>query len=188
MVRFSRSVNDRAAIASFLGSRRGIAENGFLFPMFWRFYYHWIDRSLKRPVRLDEQRASLEDGEWNQFVGDLGETLAVRFLKREGLKPLYRNYRAPKGGEVDVVCRDGEQLIFVEVKTRRSLDFGRPVSAVDRSKQVLITKGALSWLRELNHPDLRFRFDVVEVLLEEGAPPRIEHLRNVFQMPEAYRY
>jgi putative endonuclease len=130
----------------------------------------------------------MDDGEWNRFVGEWGEKLAVKHLRFEGLKPLYRNFRAPKGGEVDIVCRDGEFLVFVEVKTRRSTDFGRPVRAVDKAKQLLITKGAMAWLRELNHPDVKFRFDVVEVVLEEGKPPQIEHLRNVFQMPEPFRY
>ncbi|MCB1091706.1 MAG: YraN family protein [Verrucomicrobiae bacterium] len=130
----------------------------------------------------------MSDGEWNRFFGDLGERLAVKALRRDGLKVLYRNYRAPKGGEVDIVCREGDWLVFVEVKTRSRTDYGRPVRAVDRGKQLLITKGALSWLRELNHPEVKFRFDVVEVVMEEGKPPQIEHLKNVFQMPDAYRY
>lgn len=153
-----------------------------------RLYYRILDRSLLVPVALSERRKSMSDGEWNRFLGDLGEGLAVKALRRDGLKVLYRNFRAPKGGEVDIVCRDGEWLVFVEVKTRRSTAFGRPVSAVDAEKQGLIVRGGLAWLRELGHPDVNFRFDVVEVVLEEGLPPQIEHLRNVFQMPEAYRY
>lgn len=151
-------------------------------------YYRWIDRSLTRPVALAAQREAMGDGEWNQFLGELGEQLATKRLRFDGLKPLYRNFRAPKGGEVDIVCRDGDFLVFVEVKTRRSVEFGRPVRAVNQGKQLLITRGAMAWLRELNHPDVNFRFDVVEVVLEEGKPPQIEHLKNVFQMPEPYRY
>lgn len=155
---------------------------------YWQFHYRFLDRSLQRPVGLENRRGEMEDGAWKQFVGELGESLAAKALRRSGLKVLYRNYRAPKGGEVDLVCREGQDLVFVEVKTRRSLDFGRPVDAVDAKKQVLLTKGALSWLRELNHPDVKFRFDVVEVLLEDDKPPQVTHLRNVFQMPEPYRY
>lgn len=151
-------------------------------------YYRTIDRALERPVCLDARRAAMEDGEWNGYLGELGERLAVKYLRREGLKPLYRNFRAPKGGEVDIVCRDGEQLVFVEVKTRRTTDFGRPVRAVNQGKQLLITRGALAWLRELNHPEVIFRFDVVEVVLEESQPPQIVHLKNVFQMPKKYFY
>ena len=153
-----------------------------------RWYYRRIDRSLDRPLFLDERRCEVGEGEWSRFVGDLGEELAVKFLWREGLKPLYRNFRAPGGGEVDIVCRDGECLVFLEVKARRSVDYGRPVRAVDRAKQGLIIRGALAWLRELDHPEVRFRFDVVEVVLEEGRRPQIEHLENVFQLPDAVRY
>ncbi len=152
------------------------------------FYYRRIDRALERPVRLDALREAMDDGEWNGYVGELGERLAVKYLRREGLKPLYRNFRAPEGGEVDIVCRDGDFLVFVEVKTRRTTEFGRPVRAVNRGKQLLITRGALAWLRELNHPEVMFRFDVVEVVLEEGRPPLITHLKNVFQMPKGYHY
>jgi putative endonuclease len=153
-----------------------------------RYFYRYLDRSLSEPVDLAARRQAMGAGEWNRFFGDLGERLAVKALRRGGLKVLYRNFRAPKGGEVDIVCREGEWLVFVEVKTRSSTDFGRPVRAVDEAKQVLIVRGGLAWLRELNHPDVNFRFDVVEVVLEEGKPPQIEHLRNVFQMPESYRY
>ncbi|MCB1231174.1 MAG: YraN family protein [Verrucomicrobiae bacterium] len=130
----------------------------------------------------------MDDGAWNRFIGEYGERLTMKYLRREGMKPLFRNFRAPQGGEVDIVCRDGECLVFIEVKTRRSTDFGRPVRAVDRAKQLLITRGAMAWLRELNHPDIVFRFDVVEVVLEEGKPPQIEHLKNVFQLPDSIRY
>lgn len=153
-----------------------------------RLYYTHVDRSLRRTVALAAEREAMEDGEWNRFLGDLGERLAAKALRRDGLKVLYRNYRAPKGGEVDIVCRERDFLVFIEVKTRSSTDFGRPVRAVDEAKQLLIVKGALSWLRELDFPEVRFRFDVVEVILREGQPPEIEHLRNVFQMPEPYRY
>lgn len=153
-----------------------------------RIYYQRFDRSLATPVALEEKRTALNDGEWSRFLGELGEQLAVKFLRREGMKPLYRNFRAPQGGEVDIVCRDGDTLVFIEVKTRRTTDFGRPVRAVDRGKQSLIIRGALAWLRELNHPDVIFRFDVIEVVLEEGKPPQVEHLKHVFEMPESIRY
>lgn len=89
---------------------------------------------------------------------------------------------------MDIVCRDGDWLVFIEVKTRTSDQYGRPVAAVNRDKQALIVKGAMAWLRELNFPDLKFRFDVVEVVLLEGEAPKIEHLRNVFEMPRGYVY
>lgn len=122
-------------------------------------------------------------------IGRLGEDLAARFLRRrEGMKVLYRNFRAKKGGEVDIVCRDREVLVFVEVKTRTSLAFGRPVEAVTPAKQELITKGALEWLRLLDFPKINFRFDVVELILENGQPAKIERVPNAFTMPPSYFY
>ncbi len=100
------------------------------------------------------------------------------------MKILYRNFRAPGGGEVDIVCRDGDCLVFVEVKTRSSEDFGRPVAAVDEEKQRLVSRGGIAWLRLLGFPDILFRFDVVEVIGKEGGVPSISRIENSFQLPE----
>jgi putative endonuclease len=78
--------------------------------------------------------------------------------------------------------------VFVEVKTRTREDFGRPLDAVDRDKRKRISRGALAWLRLLGDPDILFRFDVVEVIIAEGAEPRLEILRNAFSLPEPYIY
>lgn len=120
----------------------------------------------------------------SQALGAAGEQLAYHFLKREGMKVLYRNFKAPGGGEVDLVCRDGESLVFVEVKTRSSEDYGRPVEAVDGEKQRLISRGGLAWLRLLEFPEILFRFDVVEVIAREGEVPSINRIENCFQLPE----
>jgi putative endonuclease len=117
-------------------------------------------------------------------LGTRGEKLACQFLKRSGYKILYRNFRGRSGGEIDIVCRNGDTLVFIEVKTRTREDFGRPFDAVDRNKQKRIARGALAWLRLLDDPDILFRFDVVEVIIPEGAQPRIEILRNAFALPE----
>ena len=100
---------------------------------------------------------------------------------------LRRNFRAEGGGEVDLVCRDGEVLAFVEVKTRRRRDFGDPRSAVNRKKQRLIIRGALEWLRLLDRPDLTFRFDIVEVVVEFGTTD-IRVIESAFHLPDVYRY
>ena len=121
-------------------------------------------------------------------LGTQGENLACRFLKKNGYKVLYRNFKGRTGGEIDVICRDRDTLVFVEVKTRTREDFGRPVEAVNREKQNSIARGALAWLRLLDDPDILFRFDVVEVILAEGAEPRLEILRNAFSLPKSYRY
>ena len=121
-------------------------------------------------------------------LGTRGEKLACQFLKRSGYKILYRNFRGRTGGEIDVVCRDGDTLVFVEVKTRTGEDFGRPIEAIDRDKRKRISRGGLAWLRLLNDPDILFRFDVVEVIIAEGAEPRLELIQNAFALSEPYIY
>ena len=121
-------------------------------------------------------------------LGTQGENLACRFLRKNGYKVLYRNFKGRAGGEIDVICRDRDTLVFVEVKTRTREDFGRPFDAVNQQKQNSIARGALAWLRLLDNPDILFRFDVVEVIIVEGAEPRLEILRNAFSLPEGYIY
>ena len=121
-------------------------------------------------------------------LGTRGEKLACQFLKRSGYKILYRNFRGRTGGEIDVVCRAGDTLVFVEVKTRTGEDFGRPIEAIDRDKRKRLSRGGLAWLRLLNDPDILFRFDVVEVIIPEGAEPRIELIQNAFALSEPYIY
>jgi putative endonuclease len=122
-------------------------------------------------------------------LGARGEKLAARHLRREGFKILYRNFRGRQGGEIDLVCRDHDTLVFIEVKTRTREDFGRPMEAVDRAKQRRISLGALAWLRLLGNPDILFRFDVVEIVIPDGdTAPCLEHVRDAFQLAEPYIY
>ena len=120
--------------------------------------------------------------------GAYGEKLAARFLRSRGYKILYRNFKGRSGGEIDIVCRDRDTLVFVEVKTRTREDFGRPFTAVDRQKRKRISRGALNWLRMLDNPDILFRFDVVEVLVTEDARARIELIKNAFPLSKPYLY
>lgn len=119
--------------------------------------------------------------QWNKTIGDLGEDLARRWIWTRGMKVLFRQFKAKGGGEVDIVVRDGEVLVFCEVKTRTSTQFGRPADAVDREKQQLITRGANAWIQELGFLPLLFRFDILEVILSDGEIPVINHIPNAFQ-------
>ncbi len=123
-------------------------------------------------------------------LGREGERLAARYLQRHGCKVLYRNFRGPSGGEVDIVCRDKscDTLVFVEVKTRRSLAMGRPAEAVTPQKQKLLSRGAMQWLQLLKKRDVPIRFDIVEVLVADGDEPQCNHIRNAFTLAEPYRY
>ncbi|MEP6821493.1 MAG: YraN family protein [Chthoniobacterales bacterium] len=119
--------------------------------------------------------------------GVRGEKLARRHLRNRGYKILYRNFRGRSGGEIDIVCRDDDTLVFVEVKTRGSEDFGRPVETIRPEQRKRISRGALAWLRLLDDPDILFRFDVVEVMMTEEKP-RIELIKNAFGLAEPLRY
>jgi putative endonuclease len=118
--------------------------------------------------------------------GRLGERAARSHLKRLGLKFLTANFHGR--GETDLVFRDGEILVFVEVKTRSNEVWVRPAKAVDRRKQRLLTQTALDYLRMLQFPDVNVRFDIVEVLLRNGRVREVRHLPNTFCMSPPYRY
>ena len=120
--------------------------------------------------------------------GARGEKLAARFLRSRGYKILYRNFKARGGGEIDIVCRDGDSLVFVEVKTRTGEEFGRPIEAVGREKQLRVSKGGLAWLRLLDNPDVAFRFDAVEVLGPDEGEPRCELIQDAFELSQPYIY
>jgi putative endonuclease len=113
-------------------------------------------------------------------IGALGERIARDWLRAQGAKILYRNFKAPGGGEVDIVAREGRQLLFTEVKTRRAGGPGRPLDAVDRDKQRLIERGANEWLRLLGTREIPWRFDVIEVILTDGERPLVRRVENVF--------
>jgi putative endonuclease len=122
-------------------------------------------------------------------IGQRGEAIAADFLRDHGYKVLVKRFRG-RGGEIDLVCRDGEVLVFVEVKARSSTDFGRPSEFVDRSKQRRLSKTALEYLRLLGNPALIFRFDVVEVALnqKEVRASSCSLIRNAFELTEPYLY
>src|SRR5438876_12013610 len=144
------------------------------------------DLSNRWHNRFSRWRKSSESGHLRR--GARGERLARRNLKRNGYKVLFCNFRGRSGGEIDVVCRDNDTLVFVEVKTRGREDFGRPFEAVDRDKRKRISGGALAWLRMLDNPDILFRFDVVEVIITDEAKPRVDLIRNAFPLSKPYLY
>ncbi len=109
----------------------------------------------------------------------MGETLALRYLVREGYVPLARNYRTPRG-EIDLIVRRGATLVFVEVKLRRGMGFGEPLEAITPRKQSRIRAAAEQFLAGL--PEGSFeevRFDAIGVTFE-GGRPRVTHLEDAF--------
>lgn len=114
------------------------------------------------------------------WLGNYGERVAADWLRSQGCRILARNFRGPLRGEVDIIARDRKLLLFVEVKTRRVGSKIRGLDAVGKDKQVLIERGANAWLKRLGTRDLPWRFDVIEVNVEEGEKPRINHVRDAF--------
>ena len=106
--------------------------------------------------------------------GAQGEADARAFLIQSGARILEANYRRPTG-EIDIIARQGKTLLFVEVKRRSSLRYGRPAEAVNRQKQAHILRTAQLYLQEKRLTDAPVRFDVIEIL-----PGEIRHIPNAF--------
>ena len=123
----------------------------------------------------------------NLLRGRLGEVAAKKHLQRVGLRFLTANYRSSYG-EIDLIFRDRDCLVFVEVKTRSSEGWTRPAAAVDSAKRRRVARTGLAYLRLLGNPEVEFRFDVVEVLLGDGAIQQIRHVPRAFSLPRPYRY
>jgi len=135
----------------------------------------------KADAKADPAPEHLKTGVW-------GEQKAADFLKKLGYKILGQRVRIGTRDELDLVARDGDCLVFVEVKTRGSEAYGRPFSSVDRKKRHTLSRGAIRYLQRLKNPRVSFRFDVVEVIgrADAATPPEIRHIRNAFPLDRRY--
>ncbi len=123
----------------------------------------------------------------NDETGRWGEECARRFLARKGYRVLGTRVRLDRRDEIDILARDEEELVFVEVKTRASEEFGRPASAVDRDKRRALSRAAVRFLKSKRFPDVPFRFDVVEVIGEVGdRSPLVRHIEQAFDLDRRY--
>ncbi len=122
-------------------------------------------------------------------LGARGEKLAARHLRRQGYRILLRQFRG-KAGEIDIIARDHDTLVFIEVKTRQSEKFGPPQEAVDLKKQRHIARVAWEYVRLLDNPQVKMRFDIVEVILRAGArhADDIRVIPNAFALPAPYQF
>ena len=116
----------------------------------------------------------------HKLLGNRGERAAAKYLRRQGLRILRRNWQT-RWGEIDLIARDGDTIVFVEVKTRASGVAGDGSEAVDALKQRHLTNAALAFLKQHGLLEHRSRFDVVTLLWPENArEPEIHHYRNAF--------
>lgn len=128
--------------------------------------WRWSDRLRQRAERQRLPQA--------QAAGRRGEDLAHRYLEERGLQVVARNWMPPgQHCEIDLVARDGEQVVFVEVKSRSSTEYGDPERNLDRIKQIAMRRGAFWFMKVHEVPETAVRFDLVTVVLAE--PPRVEH-------------
>jgi putative endonuclease len=126
---------------------------------------------------LSNKRRLLAD---KKRLGRWGEKRCERFLKRQGLKTLARNFRC-KTGEIDRVMVDADgTLVFVEVKTRANEDFGPSESAITYNKKTRMHRAARYFLAAHHIEDRPYRFDVVTIILAEKGQPQIRHYENAF--------
>jgi putative endonuclease len=133
---------------------------------------------------FDQLRHARRQRTWDPDLaaGRRGEDLAHRYLRREGYTIVARNYRLSSGeAEADLIARQGEDLVIVEVKTRASSEYGPPERAVSPEKQRHLIRVAREYARKTDMPWERVRFDVVSVLMRE--PPEITLLRSAFRTP-----
>jgi putative endonuclease len=113
-------------------------------------------------------------------LGKLGEDLALKTVKRMGYRCITRNYRCPLG-EMDLIARDGDTLVFVEIKTRRGGSLERAKEAVDWRKKRQLSKVALAYMKENHCADVKSRFDVVAVNLGSRGK-EVEVVKNAFDL------
>jgi len=138
---------------------------------------------------LEKLKARLAGKEQPEHLraGALGERAAKKFLKQKGLKFLVANFRSTRG-EIDFIFREGDCLVFTEVKARSSEEWSRPSAAVNAERRRRLSQCGLDYLQLLNNPRVKIRFDIVEVLLNGGKVHEIRHLPNTFTMSRPYRY
>jgi len=119
--------------------------------------------------------------------GQRGEDIAAVYLRLKGYRILERNYRVPQG-EIDLVCRKGDTIIFVEVKRRKTLSHGSPLEAVTTHKVSRLSAAAAVYLARHSGETLNARFDVVALSPSKNifGIPRIQHLSNAFTSEEGY--
>jgi putative endonuclease len=136
---------------------------------------------LAQLFRSGDQASHLQSGRW-------GERQAVRFLKSNRFTILGERVRVGKRDEIDIVARHGNVVVFVEVKTRRNEQYGRPIDAVNRHKRKCLSRAAVGYLRKSKLQPDYVRFDVIEVIGQPGdRSPEIRHVENAFPLDSGYR-
>ncbi|MDR2956595.1 MAG: YraN family protein [Coriobacteriales bacterium] len=116
--------------------------------------------------------------ETNQ-IGIMGEEVAVKYLQHERIEILKRNWRC-SSGEADIIAQEDDNLVFIEVKTRRSIETGFPEEAITKAKRHRYEIIAANYLSQAEHPSMRVRFDVISIIITGEQRAFLKHHRDVF--------
>lgn len=112
-------------------------------------------------------------------LGKTGEVLALKYLRSHNYKIIEQNYKT-RSGEIDIIAKNKDVLAFIEVKTRKSLDYGLPQESVDTCKQRQISRVAIEYLAKKNIYDVDCRFDIVAITWLKNQKPQIELIKDAF--------
>lgn len=126
---------------------------------------------LFQHIKICALTIQIEHGKW-------GEAVAVKFLEVSGLRILERNWRY-KRAEIDIIAKEGEILVFIEVKTRANTSFGLPEEMVSKFKQRLVIDAAMAFMRSIGH-EWEIRFDIIAIQGTPGSEPEIRHFRDAY--------
>lgn len=131
---------------------------------------------------IASRRRVLKPGEW-------GEQAAARHLRGKGYRILGNRIRVGRRGELDLVARDAQTLVFVEVRTRGTERYGPPSATIRRRKRRAVCAAAVAYLKKLRVAPRDLRFDVVEVVGSEEQPrqARLRHIENAFPLDKRYQ-
>jgi len=110
----------------------------------------------------------------NKITGNFGEQIAKEYLKGLGYKILETNWRIGKLAEIDIIAKDGKTTVFIEVKTRKTQNYGHPFEAIGYHKLKNIYTATMAYMQKQKG---EFRVDIIGIVLSE--PPKIEHLKNI---------
>lgn len=120
----------------------------------------------------------MRDSFYNKKIGTFGEMIVITYLENSNYKILSQNY-CTKFGEIDIIAKDKDEYVFIEVKTRSSSEFGRPVEAVDKHKEKHIKKSSQIYIYLNNLENQYIRYDIIEVYFDKSKY-YINHLKNNF--------
>lgn len=115
-----------------------------------------------------------------QKVGQMGEQAARDYLEKQGYSIIETNYRC-KLGEIDIIARDGEMVVIVEVRTKTGLAFGRPEESINRDKARKLNRLALQYIQANYHREISSRIDLIAVMIEKnsGLVKDVKHIKNI---------